>query len=198
MTEIDKKTFDLGEVLAGRGYPETQVYVYFDEKAGYAIQEANERLTELSGLASTDKSGKRAKEYDALEEELGKLIADLDERKFTVKLKGTPPKVLRDILKKIDSKHPPKKDAFGREEFSQDREDMFKALLWQSHITQIVDPSGGTITPNEEDIQNLFDLAPTADIKAIDKGISDLSDAGGGFEVAARGTDFLSKSSPED
>lgn len=198
MTEIsdakpDVKTFDLGAVLAGRGYPETEVTVYFDEATGLAISEANEKLSELAGLAATDSSGKRSKEYDSLEAELAKMVASLSERKFTIKIKGTPPKVKQDILRQVDAKFPAKRDAFGREDFDQSREDEFQRLMWATHIVRIIDPSGAEITPTEDDVKDLRDLAPLADQLSISQGIAHVGEAGKGFSIAARDVDFLSK-----
>jgi hypothetical protein len=143
-------------------------------------------LTRLSGLGLT-------KEYNALEKKFQDLLKDLEARKLTVTVRGVPRKVKSDILKKVTIENPPKKDAFGREEFSEEASEALTKLLWQAHIVSIVDPSGATITPSEKDISDLLDLAPAADIKAIDAGIGKVDNAGEGFEAVARSTDFLSK-----
>lgn len=182
------KTFDLGAMLAGRGYPETTVDIYLDEAAGLAISEANAELTRLSGLGLT-------KEYNSLEKTFAELLKDLEARKLTVTVKGVPRKVKADIVKKVTTEHPAKKDAFGREEFSDEANDALTKLLWRAHIVRVVDPSGATITPSEDDITALLDLAPAADVRAIDSAIGKVDGASEGFEAVARGTDFLSKPS---
>lgn len=180
------KTFDLGAILAERSYPETTVDIYLDEATGLAITEVNAELNRLSGLGKT-------KEYNALEKKFQTLLEDLDGRKLTVTVKGIPRKVKSDIIKKVTTENPSKKDAFGREEFSAEADEALTKLLWQAHIVSVTDPSGAKITPSEKDISDLLDLAPTADIKAIDAAIGKVDAASEGFEAVARGTDFLSK-----
>jgi hypothetical protein len=180
------KTFDLGAMLAGRGYPETTVDIYLDEAAGLTIAETNVELTRLAGLGQT-------KEYETLEKKFRAMLKDLESRKLSVTVKGVPRKVKADIVKKVTTEHPAKKDAFGRQDFSSEADEALTRLLWQAHVVQIVDPSGAVLTPSEQDISDLLDLAPTADVKAIDGAIGRIESAGEGFEVAARGADFLSK-----
>ena len=188
MTELDAKTFDLQAVLAGRGYPEKVVYVYFDEAAGQEIRDINERLNTLSGLGLTD-------EYNALEEELNQKMRSLNERRYEVHLKGVPRKVKQDIIKSVLAKFPPKKDAFGREEYDGAVDEELALLTYQSRIVKIVAPDGAETLPSEDDIKAILELAPVADIKTIDAAINELDSAGDGFEQAARNTDFLSKPS---
>lgn len=180
------KTFDLGAILAERSYPETTVDIYLDEATGLAITEVNAELNRLSGLGMT-------KEYNDLEKKFQALLKDLDGRKLTVTVKGIPRKTKSDIIKKVTTENPSKKDAFGREEFSAEADEALTKLLWQAHIVSVTDPSGAKITPSEKDISDLLDLAPTADIKAIDAAIGKVDAASEGFEAVARGTDFLSK-----
>ncbi len=188
MTDISPspKTFDLGEFLAGRSYPEKTVNIYLDEAAGLAISETNERLNLLSKLGEVD-------EYNELEKKLQSLIESLDERKMQVTVRGIPRKLVKDIIAKITAEHPPKKDAFGREESTPEADEALSTLLWSAHIVQIVAPDGSTITPSEGDVAALRDLAPQADLRAIQKAIDEVSNASDGFEVAARSVDFLSK-----
>lgn len=182
----DAKTFDLGQFLAGRGYPEKKVDIFLDEEAGLAIAEANAELTRLSGLGKTD-------EYEALEKRQQELIASLAERKLTVTVRGIPRKMKRDIFAKVEAEHPSKKDAFGREELTVAAMEATDNLLWAAYIVQIETPDGATITPSEKDIVDLRDLAPMADLKAIQQAIAAVDEAGEGFEIAARNVDFLSK-----
>jgi len=65
--------------------------------------------------------------------------------------------------------------------------------MWTAHIVTIVSPDGSAMTPGEDDIVALRDLAPMADLKAIQNAIDEIEEAGEGFEIAARSVDFLSK-----
>ena len=190
MTEPSAKTFDLQAVLAGRGYPEKVVHVYFDEAAGQEIRDLNARLTTLSGLGLSD-------EYDKAEQELFDKMKSLNERRYEIHLKGVPRKIRADILKSALAKFPSKKDAFGRDEYDSGIDDEIARLTYQSRIVKIVSPDGDEKVPTEDDIQAILDLAPVADIKTIDSAINELDSAGEGFEQAARNTDFLSKPSAE-
>ena len=180
------KTFDLGEFLAGRSYPEKTVNIYLDEAAGLAINETNEQLNVLSGLG-------RADEYDEREKKLQELIVSLDERKMQVTVRGVPRKLVKDIIAKINADYPPKKDMLGREESNAEADEALTNLLWSAQIVKIVSPDGAVITPSEADIEALRDLAPSADLRAIQRAIDEVNSASDGFEVAARSVDFLSK-----
>jgi len=182
----DVKTFDLGAVLAGRGYPEVTVDIYLDEKAGLAIAEANAELTRLSGLGLP-------KEYAVLEKKFNSMLEELSARKLSVTVRGIPRKVKSDIVKKLTTEFPAKKDAFGREDFSREADSKLTLLLWQAHVVQVCSADGASLTPSEKDIQDLLDLAPSADVRTIDAAIGKVESAGEGFDVVARGSDFLSK-----
>ena len=180
------KTFDLGAMLAGRGYPEKTVSIYLDEAAGLAINETNEQLNILSKLGKAD-------EYEKLQKKLDGLIKSLDKQKMQVTVRGVPRKLVKDIVAKIEAEYPSKKDAFGRDETNSQADEALSCLLWSAHIVKIAAADGSTITPSEEDIATLRDLAPQADLRAIQRAIDDVNTASDGFEVATRSVDFLSK-----
>jgi predicted phage gp36 major capsid-like protein len=187
MTEAPSpKTFDLGQFLAGRSYPEKTVNIYLDEAAGLTLLEMNKKLDRLSTLKDTEA-------FTELEAKQVALIESLNERRMQVTVRGVPRKVLSDIFKMVDTELPPKKDAFGREEIDAARDERVSNLLWAASIVKIVSPDGGEITPSETDIVALRELAPTADLRTIQGAIDEVAAAGDGFEVAARSVDFLSK-----
>jgi hypothetical protein len=190
MSEIvdkpDVKTFDLGEHLAGRGYPEQEVSIFLDETIGFAIAEADRKLQTLSSLGKTE-------EYNALEEKQQVLFDSLAERRLVVTVRGVPRKVKRDIYAKVQSEFPAKKDAFGREEFPVEASELTDQLLWTAHIVKVTSPDGTSVTPSPDEVQQLRDLAPMADLKSIQAGIEKVDNAGEGFEIASRSVDFLSK-----
>lgn len=187
MTETpNPKTFDLGEFLAGRSYPEKTVSIYLDEAAGLTLLMMNKELDRLTTLKDSDG-------FAELEAKQIALIESLNERRMQVTVRGVPRKVLSDIFKLVDAELPPKKDAFGREDFDAAREERASSLLWTASIVKIVSPDGGQITPSEEDVVGLRELAPNADLRTIQAAIDEVAAAGDGFEVAARSVDFLSK-----
>lgn len=187
MTEAPSpKTFDLGEFLAGRSYPEKTVSIYLDEAAGLTLLEMNKELDRLSTLKDT-------KAFEALDKAQQNLIKSLDERKIQVTVRGLPRKLVKDIVAKVEAEYPTKRNAFGQEELNPDGNEALSSLIWAAHITQIVSPDGSTITPSEDDIKALRDLAPQADLRAIQKAIDEVNGASDGFEIASRSVDFLSK-----
>lgn len=189
---VDAKKFNLGEVLAGRNYPETEVEIYLDERSGLAIQEANERLNKLAALAS-DGDEKYIKEHEELEAHLDELVESLKERAITLKVRGIPRKTADDILKKVVAEYPIEKDSFGREKPNAEQNEAYTRLLWQAYIVQVTPPGGEPNVPSEDDIDALLSLAPDADIEAIRQAIGKVQGASAGFEVVARSVDFLSK-----
>lgn len=187
----DFATFDIGEVLAGRGYPETEVAVYMDEQSGYAVNLINEELTRLSGLGLVE-------EYAELEAKFNTMLADLNGSRYVFTLKGTPRKVKADIVRSVLAEYPEKKDFLGRVEDNPEREEKYANLLWASHVARITAPNGAVSVPTYDNIVQFRDYAPIAAIEAIETGITELtSGAKAGFEAAARNTDFLSEPSQE-
>lgn len=190
---MDSNTFDLGEVLAGRGYPTLDVPVYLDEATAFAIHQAKKELDRLQLLGDKDA-------YAKVEADLFALIEKVNDQKYVFSLKGVPRKVKKDILLKVNAKHPVELDLLGRETPSMDRDELYTELIWSVHVVSITAPSGKKIeAPSVETLNGFRDEAPQAAVEAVQAGIDELSSGSKeGFEAAARNTDFLSDASPED
>lgn len=180
--------FDIGAVLAGRGYPEVEVPFFLDESAAIALARAEKQLTTLALLGKTE-------EHDALDKTVADLRASLRSQQYVYHLRGVPNKTRQDILTKAFEKYPRVKDMFGTEERNDERDLYYTTLLWQAMTVKITAPNGAVqITPSLESIQQFRDFAPTAALDAISAGIQELTTGvKAGFEAAAQETDFLSK-----
>lgn len=180
--------FDIGAVLAGRGYPEVEVPFFLDESAAIALARAEKQLTTLALLGKTE-------EHDALDKTVADLRASLRSQQYVYHLRGVPNKIRQDVRTKAFEKYPIKRNALGIEEESEERDSYFTSLLWQALTVKIVDPNGAVqIHPSLETIQQFRDFAPIAALDAIGQGIQELSQGvKAGFEAAAQDTDFLSQ-----
>lgn len=185
-TELDFETFDLAEVLAGRGYPEKEVSVYFDEQVGYAIHEFRQRMR----LLESD-------EYASAEKELAALVESLNDQRYTFTLRGVPMQVQSDIFKRAKAQFEPKKKSGTID--NDEVVEHYTNLLWAAYIVKITSPSGAVQTsPGEDAVALIRAKAPAAAIAAIQEGISELAEGTkSGFEYAAKSADFLSGASRE-
>lgn len=192
MTDVSPSisTFDIAQVLMGRGYPETEVPFYLDEATAVEISRAEKNLTHL-GLLQKDT------EYAAEEKRLAELKEKLRKDQFTYHLRGVPNKTRQDVLKKAFEKYPKKIDAFGLGGIDEndERDQFYTNLLWQAMTVKIVSPDGQVqVHPTLEVIEQFRDYAPAAALSAIDDAIQELSvGAKAGFEAASRDADFLSQ-----
>ena len=189
--ELDYKTFDLGKVLAGIDYPETDVSVYFDEKLGFTINRLREAIDEADRRDNTTVAAELQKELDSL-------VEKVSAAKYTVHLKGIPEGERKAILNAVRSDMPPTKNVWGQEEDNPAADQEFMRRLWRAMIVKIVDPEGAVSVASDETVQLLQEKAPRTAQMAITNAVSDLlTGSAEGFEYAAKQADFLSIASPE-
>lgn len=189
--ELNHKTFDLAEVLAGRSYPEDTVDVYFDEKLGHTINKLNEAISESDRRGD----GSTAEE---LQKDLDALLKDVEDAKYTFHLKGVPEHVKKAILREVREKYPVKRNPFGMPEEDLDADELLTRKFWATYILKVTDPAGRESLMSEELAQKLQDQAPKSALKAINACIDSLSEGSErGFEFAAREVPFLSIASTE-
>lgn len=172
-------TFDLAEVLQGRGYPSDTLAVYLDEESAYLIQAQREIISTLQGdelLAAQDA-------LDAFVEK-AKLSA------YTFHLKGRSRIVIRDIAKRAWSEVPDKPNDPGRLVIADAREELRQALEWEAFIEKVVAPDGSENEFSLEDVQLFRQYAPQASLVAIERKIESLKQAGAGFEYISQSADF--------
>lgn len=191
MTELDHKTFDLGNVIAGIKFPEDDVTVYFNEDIGYQIHKAETalRTAEIRGNEEALRN---------LDEKIEKLKKEVADQAYTVTLRGIPDSTRRICDQKSREKFEVEYSFLGQPTPNPERDDYFSSLLWAESIVKVTDPSGAVALPDEKTILDLRNaLGRTASL-AISNGIRELVDgAKSGFESAAKDVDFLSDASPE-
>ena len=122
LTDLDHKTFDIGEVLAGRTYPENTVGVYLNEQVGFAIYEASQALR----TAEIRDDAAAVKELDERLVALKKSAADT-RYEFTVR--GIPESARKAILAEVLKEAPLEMDLLGRVQSDIERDDRHDLLL---------------------------------------------------------------------
>ena len=186
--DLDIKTFDLTEVLTGRGYPEVEVPVYFDESAAFAIYELRQKVR---GLSDEDKGFKEANAR------LEELISGLNDQRYVFTLRGVPMQTQKDLFKRAKAQFKPQEKK--GEDIADEAAELYANLVWAAHIVKITAPNGAVqVSPSVETIELLRAKAPAAAQSAIEAGIQELTvGAKAGFERAAQAVDFLSEPSLE-
>lgn len=174
-------TFDLGQVLAGRGYPTDTVTVYLDEATAYLIQAQREILNdpELKG-----------KDREEAESTLAALVEDAKSSAYTFHLKGRSRLVLRDIAKDAWSKFPDKVNSPLRMVEADERKEYQESLEWEAFIEKIVNADGAESDISLDTVVAFRNAAPQASLNAIQRKIDSLREAGLGFEYISQSADF--------
>lgn len=190
MTELDHKTFDLGAVIAGIGFPEETVTVHFDEGLGYRIHKVEEALRG----AEIRQDAIRVTELDS---ELVELKQAAKETAYKVTLRGLPESDRKSCDKKAREKYEVEYSFLGQPTPNPDRDDYYNSLLWAKSIVRFEDPSGASSVPSEKNILDIRENAGRTLIARIADGINNLIEGTkAGFESAAQDVDFLSGASP--
>jgi hypothetical protein len=142
-------TFNLSEVIKGRGFPQKTVTVYTNAEAAFKLVELNKKMNEVA-----DKD-----ELDKLEQETKKLAEDVQSSRLDFHMQGVPQAIIETVEAKIDKAYP-----------SQDEEtrgdDWFKAYIAELvalNIVSVTDSKGSTDnrTFNYEDAVELRSYLPT-------------------------------------
>lgn len=187
-------TFNIIEVLSERGYPEDEVIVYFDESIGYKA---------ASIKAEMDLTNPSEKKYKELEAKLDELVAKLQDSKYVFTVRGISEGKRDELYKIAVEKFPVEysetKNAFTGEVkkeaiSSEQRDELFTALLWSAHIIKITAPNGDVqdiLQP--QDAETLRKSMPLAANAAINKAIENIRAATAVFMMSVD-EDFLAKS----
>lgn len=186
MENLDPLTFDLGEALAGRTYPTSEVTVYLDEEKAYEIYALNQKIRVLEA------AGEDTEVYHKQIEDLRKFVVG---SAITVHLRGLDPEEDRLLKESALKEFPIKKDALGREVPVPERDDFFLNSYWKAAITKIVLPNGSsTEDVQTEHVRMLRNKLPVYGVTEIDKAMRELaSGAAEGFKTIIADTDFLSR-----
>jgi len=172
-------TFDLGQVLAGRGYPTDTVTVYLDEATAYLIQAQREIVSTATG-----------DELVAAQEALDALVEQAKPSAYTFHLKGRSRLVLRDIAKDAWSKFPDKVNSPLRMVEADERKEYQESLEWEASIEKIVNAEGAESDIDLDGVTAFRNSAPQASLNAIQRKIDALREAGAGFEYISQSADF--------
>lgn len=199
-------TFNILQVLQGRGYPETQVDIYLDESAIYAMSLAQEELDGLDqALGTKGETEKKKKIRERITGELESAREKVSASHYIVHLMGVSEGKREEVYRQATKKYPVEYekdnglsgilsgDSKREEKDSPERDSLFTDLLWQEHIKKIVSPDG----EEQEDfpystireMRNTFPLSAT--IK-INEAIAKLRTSTAVFTMET-GEDFLAK-----
>ena len=173
------EAFDLGQVLAGRGYPTDTVTVYLDEATAYLIQAQRKIVSEATG-----------DDLVAAQDALDALVAQAKPSAYTFHLKGRSRLVLRDIAKDAWSKFPDKVNSPLRMVEADERKEYQESLEWEAFIEKIVNADGAESDINLDTVVAFRNAAPQGSLNAIQRKIDGLREAGLGFEYISQSADF--------
>jgi hypothetical protein len=209
MVEEAKKPgrFNIVDALKDRAYPTDEVEVFIDEAVAFlaadievAIRALGQRMDSES---DSDKLDEMLKKHEAYLDEKDKLVKEMGGSRYVFHLRGISEGLRDDLWKKSVERHPLKHETdrnplTGQVERTEvqnlERDKYFTNLLWQSHITKIVDPQGNEqegITL--EDALELRRSLPLASIGKITEAIEKMRAATAVFMMTVD-EDFLAKS----
>lgn len=187
MTELNHKTFDLGAVLSGLDFPETEVKVYLDERVGFQIYQAKEALRQAEIRGNEETLAKIAEELDSLEEKKASSA-------YKVTVRGIPESTRKACDAKARKEYPVEYNFMGQATPSPERDDLYNLFLWQYSLVKFEDSTGSVAVLSEELVKQLRDEAGRSVFRTIADAIRELEvGVKAGFETDAQGVDFLSE-----
>jgi hypothetical protein len=142
-------TFNLSEVIKGRGFPQKTVTVYTDAEAAFKLVELSKKM---NGIVDKD-------ELDKLEQETKKLAENVQASRLDFHMQGVPQAIIETVEAKIDKLYP------SVDEESRN-DDWFKAYIAELvalNIVSVTDANGSTDKRifNYEDAIELRSYLPT-------------------------------------
>jgi hypothetical protein len=142
-------TFNLSEVIKGRGFPQKTVTVYTDAEAAFKLVELSKKMNVI-----VDKD-----ELDKLEQETKKLAENVQASRLDFHMQGVPQAIIETVEAKIDKLYP------SADEESRN-DDWFKAYIAELvalNIVSVTDANGSTDKRifNYEDAIELRSYLPT-------------------------------------
>ena len=199
-------TFNIIDVLQGRGYPKSVVEVYMDESAMYEISLLKEKIEELDNLVGKKaETEKQKSEREELFAELDSHNQKLNSSKFYIHLMGISEGKREELYRQAAKKYPVEYeiqnnisslisgDSQKIEKDSPERDALFTDYLWQSHIKKIVNVDGDE--QNEfaySTIRTMRETFPLNAMIKINEAIEKLRAATALFTIET-GEDFLAK-----
>ena len=176
--EVEAKTFDLADVLAGRTFPTTTVKVSFDE----------ERMFQLSKLDAGIAAQPHNEELEKLRE---KFMDEFKPLFYTVHLKGVDRDTRREVLNAVLAEFPEETDFLGRPKPNPEGDEAYANKTWALFVEKLERPDGAITTFTETEAKLFRGHAPDVAINAVEAAIKELSDgAKSGYESAVQDLDF--------
>jgi len=195
--------FNILDVLKDRGYPETELVIYLDEKTAYEASLWKEKLDELDKKNSDSKAVTEKREV--ILEKIEEYSETLKKSSLTFHLRGIPEGKREELFAEARKKYPIQyesendlKTLLGqqgerREKPSPERDALFTDFLWQQHIQKIVDPDGNEQTEFPfAAIKEMRNSLPLSAMVKINEAIEKLRTSSAVFMMET-GEDFLAK-----
>lgn len=174
--------WDLGEVLAERKQPSTEVTIYLSEELSYAKAEL---------MSNADKV--KDSDLERFNERIAEIDQALEEAKYIVHLTGIPSRMRDDISSKALSQKPYKLDWTGRDDALNqiEREKIESTLVWHAQISSVDNPHGNSKNSwTIEQITQFHEALPHAARNAVSEAIAELAEKSEQYSVKAKNIDF--------
>lgn len=126
-----KNTFNLAEVIKGRGYPSKDVTVYTDAEAAFELVEIEDKMNSMA---------EANEEYKELEAKADELAERVQKSQLTFHMRGVGQGVVERISEKADQLH--KKPNLKEEDYSSDWFKYYITSLVASNIVRVTDSEG--------------------------------------------------------
>lgn len=201
-----KGTFNIVDVVKGRGYPTDNVNVYFDEQLAYQAAILREQINTLQ----LDADNVLDEERKAIEENLKKMkelfdetLEKLRESRYVFIISGISEGQRETIYKKSiekfpveyeESKNPFSGESTKTEIENPDRDKLFTNMLWEASIQKIISPDGSEQEGiSLKDVYTLREGLPLTANSLINNAIDKVRAATATFLLSVD-EDFLAKS----
>lgn len=147
-------TFSIIAALKDRAYPSDEVNVYLNEEVAYKASLVKEKIEALNledSKSGFDLSEEKKSELDGAKSELASLMEGLEKSKYVFTIVGISEGKRDETFTTAAEKYPiefsEEKNAFSgevtrTETENAERDRYFTNLIWQQHITKIVDTDG--------------------------------------------------------
>jgi len=126
-----QSTFNLAEVIKGRGYPTKDVTVYTDAEAAFELIEIEDQMNEMT---------EAGEEYKKLESRANELATRVQKSKLTFHMRGIGQGEVERITEKADQLY--KKPKSDDEEYGSDWFKFYVTSLVASNVVRVTDADG--------------------------------------------------------
>lgn len=193
-------TFNILNVLKGRGYPKSTVSIILNEELAYEASLLKSKLDDIE----KSKSPKAKADREDLIAKIEEMREELSASAYTVHLEGVTEGKREELYRDARKKYPVEYEentsvqslvsgVTRTEKESPERDALFTDLLWQAHIKKIVDPEGNEQTEFPyATIREMRNSFPVSAIVKINDAIESLRTATAVF-IMETGEDFLAK-----